>query len=237
MFLFGLLVLLLILPTLSFYQSFPLQSLIRGAILFTAGFGIKKATQIFPSPSWSSIAALIAVLIIAVAIFKGFQKSYIFYPALLSLVYFTSFNNSASAALGFPFLTWLGERSYSIYILHHPLIVVFFRLVLYPNMEKGEYPLWVVSLTHLLIFVSTFVCAEISYRFFECPARDWIRKNLFPIWLWKLRLFPMFLVTPGRVVRSYGALQLLKLSAKGTKYRFACIQTLVNLHKYIIFKN
>lgn len=165
-FLFGLLVLLLIFPTLSFYHSFPFQSLIRGVILFTAGFGIKKVTQIFASPSWSSIAALIAVLIIVVAIFKGLEKSYIIYPALFSLVYFTSFNNSASAALGFPFLAWLGERSYSIYILHHPLIVVFFRLVLYPNMGEGDYPLWVVSLTLLLIFISTFVCAEISYRFF-----------------------------------------------------------------------
>lgn len=75
-----------------------------------------------------------------------------------------------SSYLGYLFswkpLSWLGKRSYGIYLWHYPIIVLST-----PVYEMGSPAYWRVSL-QLVIILSI---AEISYRFIEMP----IRKNGF----------------------------------------------------------
>ena len=61
-------------------------------------------------------------------------------------------------------LTWIGQRSYGIYLWHWPI----FRLMFYG--ESGTF--WV-----LLRFVVTFIISEISFRFLESPIRQGTLKN------------------------------------------------------------
>jgi peptidoglycan/LPS O-acetylase OafA/YrhL len=182
LFLCGSLIVLLSLPYLSSYANYPFQALARGSILFAAGFGIKKATLLVTKqPRGYTTVGILSIFIFIALQLIGWHHNFIIYIGLFGIVFFTSFNNSLTAALGIPILEWLGERSYSIYLLHHPIIVFFFRLVLYPHKEADGYSLWIISVTHLLIVILTFLCAEISYRFFECPTREWIRKKLAPL--------------------------------------------------------
>ena len=68
--------------------------------------------------------------------------------------------------LGMPFMEWIGQRSYGIYLWHWPV----FRLV----GEGHTHPGWVGAR-----FVVTLIIAEASYRYLETPIRtgrfaDWL---------------------------------------------------------------
>jgi len=63
-------------------------------------------------------------------------------------------------------LSWIGKRSYGIYLWHYPVIILST-----PVYEIGNPTYWRVGLQLLI----TFIIAEISYRFIEVP----IRKNGF----------------------------------------------------------
>ena len=65
--------------------------------------------------------------------------------------------------LGLPLMTWIGKRSYSLYLWHWP-IYVFTR----PQID------WPLSLypTLVLRLVLTVIAAELSYRFVEVPIRS-----------------------------------------------------------------
>lgn len=71
-------------------------------------------------------------------------------------------DNVVSRALGHPVLTWVGQRSYALYLWHWP-VMVFSRMVWLS--EDG----W----THVAITVAlSFLLAEISHRFVEAPLRQ-----------------------------------------------------------------
>jgi peptidoglycan/LPS O-acetylase OafA/YrhL len=76
--------------------------------------------------------------------------------------------------LGLPMMTWVGKRSYSLYLWHWP-IFVFTR----PQID------WPLSLypTLVLRLVLTVVAAELSYRLVEVP----IRNGAFARWRQRLR--------------------------------------------------
>jgi peptidoglycan/LPS O-acetylase OafA/YrhL len=75
--------------------------------------------------------------------------------------------------LNTPVSQWLGERSYSIYLWHTPIMYVWFL----PYMEKidSQMPLsnlGVGIVNMAIIVLGTFLVAEISYRLFENPIRN-----------------------------------------------------------------
>lgn len=68
-------------------------------------------------------------------------------------------------------LRWLGDRSYSIYLLHAPLYTTL-SLALFAS-EPVPRSYWVPAMvlsTALLIIVS-----DLSFRYFEYPARRWLK--------------------------------------------------------------
>jgi peptidoglycan/LPS O-acetylase OafA/YrhL len=70
----------------------------------------------------------------------------------------------ATALLSFRPLAHIGVISYGLY-LYHPAVYI----VLTQEVHRAH---WVVV---ILSFVVTWLCAEISYRFFESPIREWGR--------------------------------------------------------------
>ena len=64
-----------------------------------------------------------------------------------------------SRFLSNPVLKWIGDRSYSIYLWHYPIILL---------ISKGIKASWWITLIELVLSV---VLAELSYRFIETPIR------------------------------------------------------------------
>lgn len=67
-----------------------------------------------------------------------------------------------STFLSHPVLKWIGDRSYSIYPWHYPIILL---------ISKGIKASWWITLIELVLSV---VLAELSYRFIETPIRHGI---------------------------------------------------------------
>ena len=67
-----------------------------------------------------------------------------------------------SRLLSHPVLKWIGDRSYSIYLWHYPIILL---------ISKGIKASWWITLIELVLSV---VLAELSYRFIETPIRHGI---------------------------------------------------------------
>jgi peptidoglycan/LPS O-acetylase OafA/YrhL len=83
-----------------------------------------------------------------------------------------------SAALGHPILLWLGERSYSIYLWHYPMSVFFNRRLIYGHAQaNGQYSLSRQITSCVLQIIFTAIVADLCYRFYECPARDFVRRR------------------------------------------------------------
>lgn len=67
-----------------------------------------------------------------------------------------------SRFLSNPVLKWIGDRSYSIYLWHYPIILL---------ISKGIKASWWITLIEIILSV---VLAELSYRFIETPIRHGI---------------------------------------------------------------
>lgn len=67
-----------------------------------------------------------------------------------------------SRFLSNPVLKWIGDRSYSIYLWHYPIILL---------ISKGIKASWWITLIEIVLNV---VLAELSYRFIETPIRHGI---------------------------------------------------------------
>ena len=67
-----------------------------------------------------------------------------------------------SRFLSNPVLKWIGDRSYSIYLWHYPIILL---------ISKGIKASWWITLSEIVLSV---VLAELSYRFIETPIRHGI---------------------------------------------------------------
>ena len=67
-----------------------------------------------------------------------------------------------SRFLSNPVLKWIGDRSYSIYLWHYPIILL---------ISKGIKASWWIKLIEIVLSV---VLAELSYRFIETPIRHGI---------------------------------------------------------------
>ncbi|MEZ5735249.1 MAG: acyltransferase [Novosphingobium sp.] len=68
-------------------------------------------------------------------------------------------------------LRWLGDRSYSIYLIHQPIVYsvgAFYGRIAGPD--------WVIWGVHALFIAVVLLLSDISYRFFERPCRTAIRE-------------------------------------------------------------
>jgi hypothetical protein len=106
------------------------------------------------------------MIVAAIAVFDG-QTTWPGYRSLLpvagaALVLFAQ--RRASAFTGTASAQWLGDRSYSIYLWHWPMVVV---LVYINGLTNPMYVMGGVLMTLVL--------AELSYRFIEAPARRWLQ--------------------------------------------------------------
>ncbi len=87
-------------------------------------------------------------------------------PAIASSVHPSTL---LSKALGNPLFLWIGQRSYSLYLWHYPVIVFINR-----HFVQGQIPIYIIIIEICL----TILFAEFSYRYVEIPFRKYGFKYL-----------------------------------------------------------
>lgn len=154
--------------------------LAKGILGFAAGFflcsvfrGIPAFILRFPLID----AVMIGVVMVFVLTRQGrLPDPYLLY-AFPALILFSAYDSGIiSGILKHRIFQWLGERSYSIYLWH---ILVMGWVVFLIRMGKeyfsAPFDYGIINLAVLLAVVLGL--SDLSYRYFEMPCRDWIRKR------------------------------------------------------------
>ncbi len=110
------------------------------------------------------------VILTCMMIFISSYSSFLYYGGqaiVFLLVAFVVYAVTVSKSmlnkiLGHNALKWIGDRSYSIYLWHYPIIIL---------ISGGKKSAWWIMLIEIVLSV---VLAEISYRFIETPIRHGI---------------------------------------------------------------
>lgn len=116
------------------------------------------------------VLVLLTPLIAHGPIHPGFMMSVLAWPALISL-------SSGNAMLQSRTMQWLGERSYSIYMLHVPVY-----LLVATFLFNGNYPPAHFAFAGIvLVAVLTLLVSHFSYDHFELPMRNRIKRRKPPL--------------------------------------------------------
>ena len=123
-----------------------------------------------PRKIWALIGSISLVILTCMMIFINSYSSFLYYggQAIVSVltafvVYAVTVSKSLlNRILGLNVLKWVGDRSYSIYLWHYPIIIL---------ISGGKKSSWLIMLIEIVLSV---VLAEISYRFIETPIRHGI---------------------------------------------------------------
>lgn len=119
---------------------------------------------------WAVIGSISVLILIGMMMFISSYSSFLYYggQAIVSVlaafvVYAVTVSRSLlNIILGSSILKWIGDRSYSIYLWHYPIIVL---------MSGGKRAAWWIVILEVVLSVGL---AELSYRFIETPVRHGI---------------------------------------------------------------
>ena len=119
---------------------------------------------------WAVIGSISVLILIGMMMLISSYSSFLYYggQAIVSVlaafvVYAATVSRSLlNIILGSSILKWIGDRSYSIYLWHYPIIVL---------MSGGKRAAWWIVILEVVLSVGV---AELSYRFIETPVRHGI---------------------------------------------------------------
>lgn len=119
---------------------------------------------------WALIGSISLIVLTCMMVFISSYSSFLYYggQAIVSLltafvVYAVTVSRSMlNRILGHNALKWIGDRSYSIYLWHYPIIIL---------ISGGKKSTWWIMMIEIVLSV---VLAELSYRFIETPIRHGI---------------------------------------------------------------
>lgn len=148
-------------PEKSFYllPSRAWELLLGGLLFFSGGLVFSREVRLLLE--CCGLALILSVVVFVDASYPWPGALALLPTAGATLVLLARHSNSLLTGSGL--FQWLGERSYSIYLWHWPLMV----LITYYELKNDA--LWVAAAIALSLVLSDF-----SYRFVENPARRWL---------------------------------------------------------------
>jgi peptidoglycan/LPS O-acetylase OafA/YrhL len=153
------------------------SNLARGVFGFSVGFFLcaiySKIANFRLSPFIADVITISLILIYSLTSLKIIPTHLLLYT-VPPLVLVTAFDRGLIAGvLKTKGLQWLGERSYSIYLWHMPMMgMLCFFLKIFQI--EGKYT---GGINCIFLIMLTLIISEISYRYFETPCRYIIRKS------------------------------------------------------------
>jgi peptidoglycan/LPS O-acetylase OafA/YrhL len=133
--------------------------------------------------TWSAVALTVVIYGLALAPIpwawlRGLRICFGFAPSVALLIFCCArYRNGIVLALSAPLLVLGGEASYSLYLLHYPLIEAFMhtvRPVTSRGIEIADILQW------FLMMGSAIGLSLVTWRLFEIPARRWLRTAMSP---------------------------------------------------------
>jgi len=169
-------------PPVSIYHwQWKSMFLVGGVLEFSTGFLLCSIMRM--TSNWKPNLLLINLVVLgSITVFVLTRLDYLkdeyFHYVLPLLVFFTAFDKGIVAyILKFRMFQWLGEISYSIYLWHIPVTVCFieFYKSAYVRLFKTHPPMGLF--TFALLVGVVLLISELSYRYFEIPCRQFIRRS------------------------------------------------------------
>lgn len=150
----------------------------RGICGFTAGFYIRSLMRhySFPRP-FVRFIGIFGLLLTAVAIPAYIPRGTL--PLWFALIVFATAYDSGPfcKTLKNGLFQYLGDRSYSIYLWHLPLLELIRLFFLGNDIAASFDHSFALKVSMFGTFgIALFIVSELSYRYFECPMRNLIRK-------------------------------------------------------------
>jgi peptidoglycan/LPS O-acetylase OafA/YrhL len=137
-------------------------SFVAGILLCKHGHDVKASLQRLPAPMQATLLALPIVVIFGVAHSFDYAKKDALYDLGAALVIVLALEIAkVSAFLGGKIPQWLGQISYSLYLIHMPLLLVVLPLLL------GRMPF---ALAALVAITASLSAASLLYIVVEAPA-------------------------------------------------------------------
>jgi peptidoglycan/LPS O-acetylase OafA/YrhL len=151
----------------------------RGIFFFPLGFVLCSIFRRYRDQSSAAAGpgCLIALVVMVMSLY-GWLPRILILCCFPFIVYFSAFDSGVFCRiLNKSPLQWLGERSYSIYLWHTPIMYVWFI----PRVSWFDAKLSFSNGMHgaanmVIVIAIVLVVAELSFRFFESPVRQLMRR-------------------------------------------------------------
>jgi peptidoglycan/LPS O-acetylase OafA/YrhL len=165
-----------------------------GLIRCIFGFSVGAITWHVHRAGWLRSGSVLeltsVVLIVAFVCHAGNSSLSLAAPAVfaLAVLVFAAEAGAVSRLLRAPAWLWLGERSYSIYMVHFLVVWLLADCVKLLSLAQIELiaasenasRLWQNDVLFLIYIVLVLGVAAVSYRMIEVPARSWFRRLAAP---------------------------------------------------------
>jgi peptidoglycan/LPS O-acetylase OafA/YrhL len=151
-------------------------------ILLAFGFGcfvyvLTQRTSQSPRNGWLGIASLGALMTVPAVIPVGGLRASVALVLAGATIYFLALGTGAAVgALGSRWPEFGGQISFSVYLIHVPLLMLLVRV--FPVAHFAEAPVVVRALIVAAHIVSVIIAGALLYRLVEMPAQDGMMKLL-----------------------------------------------------------
>jgi peptidoglycan/LPS O-acetylase OafA/YrhL len=103
-------------------------------------------------------------------------------PGFVAMVLFAALGRGPlTCLLGIAPLHFLGEISYSIYLVQYPVQRVWYMLA--RKLHQGEFDVWSGTLSLIAVVAIVIAISSFTYHFIEKPARRWMAQHPPRLWL------------------------------------------------------
>lgn len=129
------------------------------------------------NPKYSKIAILANVILLFTTCAIT-NSPWLVWPMLLSLVFFLAESSKlpSQEVIGSKTFVYLGEISFSMYMVHLPVDIVINRIISKFGGALGPVTFGIVSL--IIGIIATMIVAALAHAFVEKPARDFLRRTI-----------------------------------------------------------